>query len=1348
MAIHNSFALNPWAAALIGGAASLVGAPCFANPVGGSFDPSQISLATPDSQSLVVTQTGSAAVINWQDFSIGLGERVHFEQPSASAAVLNRVTGSLASDIQGQLSGTGRVLLINPNGILFGAGSRVDVAGLVASTLDISDDDFAQGNYVFAGDPQSSAGILQAGEIVASDGGFVLLAAAQVENSGLIQARLGSVVLASGSALTLQLGDGLISYSLDQASSAELAGVNNASGGRIEANGGRIWLNAHTAQALLSTVVNNQGQLTAQSMAESHGEIYLLADGGGLDNTGSLVVSADDSGSTGGLLTVAGERVNLRGSLELGTGGQLRLVTDTLRVGTGSDCQDTICEQQIESQLQQGADIELIALDQLSIAALDGGVLVGTAGPQATVSGGSLALHASGEGSAIRFEQLDDRIELDGSFLASTAEAYGGNIVLGDISSGASIGIEADFNGRIEAGTLTVHNRSGAAQLNVYAGDGVNLTAVDVEGHIAQVDSEGFERIAGAQVLIGSSNGDIVVTGAVQVSGTIDSATVGDSTQVYGAHVLLASDFASVSLQGDVDVDGTVGQVEGFDALTVSGAAVQLGSDSGATRIDGRLTVDGEVAEVSAAGNFAVVEGASLRLSSRLNAAQLGSSSEITGSVDQVHSGDFASLSGVVLDVSSQFGHVEVRGPLNVDGHLGSVVTGQGSELAGAKASFEAVSSFGERLSLAGNTEAAEAPTVGSVHFAGNASFTGTIDDAETGESGGVFGVFLLSQATNDNRLDGALTLDGRIGHAVTGDSAYLFGTFGTLLSDQGDIGLGSANVDGAILSSESGNFAQLTGAALWLDTSGANLDVEGPLDVDGRILGAQSGLGLNANGSYLYLSSLFGHTRLGGAVSVLGTLQGVQADSGQVVGSQLLTGTGFSEGYGTDLVFQGNVLQRGTLTGVNFTDSETGSAYSGSVLLDAGSYSLSFADIQADNLFAYFDSDSQIGSSRLDIAGYAELFSASVLPTLSGDSLDIHAGQLFLSVNTDLDVLTATTSGELTVFYSELAAGALGLSAGGTLQLTLSDLDADAVFLDGASVYSDAESLISAGALDVVADHTILLQGAVQVGDGSALDAGDAELLRRLGQVAPALLPAASRPNASFSAPTVGLADLSLEGDYLHIRSDFLFLGSLDFARGGLVHLEPRLNLPLFAESVDASVLGEQASKIPLNRGRIQPNIGSLSSVLGELPQVGIDSERAGSQLNFVVGEQLPSLSELILGSGLRDSTLVIGGSAYRASIQISDQLDVDVRPSSTHFVLATQAGILGSERVLTNGQVVIIDGTVFSDREAFYRQAADEIDSFYQNLDRDPSSKDDDDDDANTEKDDSQEQSCEAAT
>src|SRR5512135_305366 len=97
---------------------------------------------------LTITNTPNT-ILNWNSFSIGAQNAVRFDQASASSQVLNRVTGKDPSSILGSLSSNGRVWLLNPNGVLFGQGARIDVAGLVASTLNLSNADWLAGRYHF-----------------------------------------------------------------------------------------------------------------------------------------------------------------------------------------------------------------------------------------------------------------------------------------------------------------------------------------------------------------------------------------------------------------------------------------------------------------------------------------------------------------------------------------------------------------------------------------------------------------------------------------------------------------------------------------------------------------------------------------------------------------------------------------------------------------------------------------------------------------------------------------------------------------------------------------------------------------------------------------------------------------------------------------------------------------------------------------------------------------------------------------------------------------------------------------------------------------------------------------------
>ncbi|NLT70874.1 MAG: filamentous hemagglutinin N-terminal domain-containing protein, partial [Verrucomicrobiaceae bacterium] len=168
----------------------------YANPSGGLVTAGQATISSHGS-TLTVNQLTDRAILHWQDFSIAAGETTTFIQPSAGSAALNRVFGSNPSAIHGTLSSNGQIFLINPNGILVGPTGVVDTGGFLASTLDISDENFLSGGDLrFKGN--SDASVVNLGKISASSSDVILIART-VENHGEIHAPNGTAALAAGS---------------------------------------------------------------------------------------------------------------------------------------------------------------------------------------------------------------------------------------------------------------------------------------------------------------------------------------------------------------------------------------------------------------------------------------------------------------------------------------------------------------------------------------------------------------------------------------------------------------------------------------------------------------------------------------------------------------------------------------------------------------------------------------------------------------------------------------------------------------------------------------------------------------------------------------------------------------------------------------------------------------------------------------------------------------------------------------------------------------------------------------------------------------------------------------------
>ncbi|HZV99892.1 MAG TPA: filamentous hemagglutinin N-terminal domain-containing protein, partial [Methylophilaceae bacterium] len=274
-------------------------------PQGGVVAAGSAAIDQPSNSQLTIRQATQQAIINWNTFDIGSQAKVNFDQPNADASILNRVLSTDPSQIYGQLSANGQVYIVNPSGIIFGAGSRVDAGALVASTLNISNDDFMAGNYRFIGGAASGK-IINEGNLNAAPGGYIALLGASVVNAGNLNTPGGSVILAAGNTVRLPLSSsGLITMELDPATVN--AAVSNSAEGVISAAGGQVYLSAAAASGLTASVLN-QGAINAHA---GHVELKATqADKLGETRQEGLIDVSNNQGS-GGNIALLGDRVGL-----------------------------------------------------------------------------------------------------------------------------------------------------------------------------------------------------------------------------------------------------------------------------------------------------------------------------------------------------------------------------------------------------------------------------------------------------------------------------------------------------------------------------------------------------------------------------------------------------------------------------------------------------------------------------------------------------------------------------------------------------------------------------------------------------------------------------------------------------------------------------------------------------------------------------------------------------------------------------------------------------------------------------------------------------------------------------
>lgn len=375
---------------------SILASPRFvhAGPVGGTVTAGSASISQ-SGTATIVDQSSAKAIIDWRGFSIGTGESVAFRQPGASAVALNRVTGTETSTIAGSLTANGQVFLVNPNGILFSSTASVNVGGLVASTLDITNSDFLAGNYTFSG--TSKATVVNQG-LLNSPGGYVSLMGKSVSNAGTITADLGTVAMTAGEKITLNFsGNSLFDVTIDKGVLDAL--VENKQ--LIRADGGKVIMTAKAADAVLSAQVNNTGIVQARTVGAllgggtKTGSIRIHAYGGKAKIAGRLDASAP-TGGNGGTIETSGDRVSIADdaaittAAALGTTGRWTIDPTDFSIAYGSDALTT-------SGIGATTLQNLLATTNVSIVTSSGGSANGdinVAAPVSWSSGNSLTLSA------------------------------------------------------------------------------------------------------------------------------------------------------------------------------------------------------------------------------------------------------------------------------------------------------------------------------------------------------------------------------------------------------------------------------------------------------------------------------------------------------------------------------------------------------------------------------------------------------------------------------------------------------------------------------------------------------------------------------------------------------------------------------------------------------------------------------------------------------------------------------------------------------------------------------------------------------------------------------------------
>ncbi|MBI4695864.1 MAG: filamentous hemagglutinin N-terminal domain-containing protein [Gammaproteobacteria bacterium] len=471
----------------------LSGSAAEANPQAAVVINGQAGFARPGANALDITTT-PGAILHWQNFSIGQQEITRFVQSSAASSVLNRVVGRNPSEILGQFVSNGRVFLINPNGIVIGPGARIDTAALVASTLNITDQDFLAGKLNFtAGD--TAGAIKNYGYVKAGPKGEIVLIAPQIENHGTLEVEEGQLILAAGEKVKLA------SLDVDDVTfEVQAPGDRVLNLGRLIAEQGAIGVFAGT--------IRNAGLINADSLSrDAQGRIVLSATNDVTLDAGSAISA---NGPNGGAVKIAS------------TNGTTLVSGTVSATGTAE-----------EAAAGQGGRIEVVGerVGLLGTASLD---VSGTHGGGAALVGGDF----HGGNSAVKNAQ-DTYVATDAKIAADAlTEGNGGKVVVwaddttrfhGAVSArGGAAGGDGGqseisgknslaFDGTVDA--TAAHGRTGS----------VLFDPLDVTITPANTTDDG--QISDATILFGDHKGG---------GATVDSFTMSESAlEVLGADILI-----------------------------------------------------------------------------------------------------------------------------------------------------------------------------------------------------------------------------------------------------------------------------------------------------------------------------------------------------------------------------------------------------------------------------------------------------------------------------------------------------------------------------------------------------------------------------------------------------------------------------------------------------------------------------------------------------------------------------------------------------------------------------------------------------------------------------------------
>lgn len=601
------------------------------------------------------------------------------------------------------------------------------------------------------------------------------------------------------------------------------------------------------------------GELTAASVNDADGEIFLCFQGDLTAATGSVNVGGSNTASAilkavGGDIDVSaldvfslssGDNLSLESIRSVGIGGTITLPDAGLDVGTG------------DLRLHGDEDIVDASGRNLGpLVAADLNITSGSTGGNTTLTTdvNSLTARITGSGSALTVHEangltLTDIVTTDGDVTIHASESVAGNITVIDMNAGAARitlidlangggqildgdSVDSATTSDIAAREIDLQATTGIANGTKLEVAAESLAATTQTGDINVRDVSGDLEIAslargteGLSITGGIAGDDICVTsvGALTVSATVTSTGTGTRAILLAADGTVGTNDLTINahvrtIGGDSPITLLAGDTITFAGTTITAASGTgvVDSRAGRTFNNGGIESSG-----TSTGNLTMEDGAqiqsddgTIRLSasdhvqiSIVNANTVGSSGDIfltadadnsgVGSIMEALSGEGSNLVGDVATLQAATG-IGGSGTADIDTTLGTLeaTNTTSGEIFIHETNGLVIGGTGVQT-LSGN---------GQIHLVVDAGPL-TANSIVTAEGAGTVTLIADAGTVDINALVSSTTGDIAVtGNVITQDANFLTGGAGTVTvtADSGSI----AMADGTNTSSASGNIS------------------------------------------------------------------------------------------------------------------------------------------------------------------------------------------------------------------------------------------------------------------------------------------------------------------------------------------------------------------------------------------------------------------------------------------------------------------------------------------------------------------------------------------------------------